>query len=263
MDTSLPDVNAQPELAAIFVSDIHLSAGMPKTTDAFLAFLKTWATKAKQLYLLGDLFEYWPGDDAISEPYNQKIIDSLNSLKLKGIQLYWVAGNRDFLVGNDFATATGAMPLSDPSLIHICGNKIIISHGDAECTDDVAYIEFRKKVRHPQWQLEFLSAPLEQRKAVIEGMRNNSKLEQQKKSAAIMDVNPEAINRLFSSLKAKILIHGHTHRPATHIKETGDIRYVLPDWDCESPSIRGGWIGIDNEGNIEQYDLNGNTVHYG
>lgn len=247
---------AQPGLVALFVSDTHLNPLLPKTTEAFLSFLKFHACHAHTLYLLGDLFEYWAGDDDIATPYNQSIIDALCEVHNHGVKLCWIAGNRDFLVGNGFATATGANLLRDPSVIQLGDKNIVISHGDAQCTDDHAYMEFREKVRQPEWQENFLQMPLEQRKKIIEGLRTESKTEQKHKSAEIMDVNHAAVQQLFLQTNTSIMIHGHTHRPATHVAD-GNTRHVLPDWDCDSPTPRGGWLAGYSDGTIRSYNWDG------
>ncbi|MBK1891021.1 UDP-2,3-diacylglucosamine diphosphatase [Undibacterium sp. 14-3-2] len=250
---------AQPELVALFVSDIHLSPALPKTTSAFLAFLRQKATQAKQLYILGDLFEYWVGDDDIADDYNQKIVTALEVLTTSGVELFWIAGNRDFLAGSLFAETTGAKLLPDPSTVSIAGLNIVICHGDAQCTDDTDYIKFRTMVRNPEWQKQFLSRPLSERKLIVQSMRMNSKSEQAKKDSDIMDVNSEAIAKLFEASACCIMIHGHTHRPARH-PETGKYRYVLPDWDVDTNKHRGGWLGIFDDGKIILSDLNGQEI---
>ncbi len=148
---------AQPELVALFVSDTHLNPSLPHTTLAFLGFLKEYAMHAQALYLLGDLFEYWAGDDDIADPYNLSIVTALREIHQHGVQLYWIAGNRDFLVAEGFASATGAQLLNDPTIIAINGQQVVLTHGDAQCTDDHAYIEIRTTGRPAAWQKIFLS----------------------------------------------------------------------------------------------------------
>ncbi|MFZ6813151.1 UDP-2,3-diacylglucosamine diphosphatase [Undibacterium sp. Rencai35W] len=250
---------AQPALVALFVSDIHLRASLPNTVAAFFSFLHQHGKQARQLFLLGDLFEYWAGDDAINAPFNQTVISALRAVSDTGTQLYWIAGNRDFLVGEQFAKATGSSLLSDPSTIVINGKKIVLAHGDQQCTDDLDYIAFRNQVRQPAWKHQFLSMPLAERTAMIEGMRQDSKIEQQNKTAAIMDVNSEAIHQLFSDSDAEVMIHGHTHRPAIHTHELG-IRYVLPDWECDAEEKRGGWLALYDNGQLIRFDVNGAPI---
>lgn len=256
-DHNANQTKAQPELVALFVSDTHLNPGLPLTTEAFLRFLEKQAMSAKALYLLGDLFEYWVGDDNISDAYNLRIVQTLRKVHDHGVQLYWIAGNRDFLIGTDFAAATGSVLLNDPSVIDLAGKKVVISHGDAQCTDDHAYMKFREQVRQAEWQNNFLSMPLDQRKKIIEGLRTESKMEQKQKSVAIMDVNADAIAALFSQTGTSTMIHGHTHRPAIHVSND-QTRYVLPDWDCEDQDKRGGWLASYSDGSIQTYDWDGN-----
>ena len=255
MSASTPvEQKAQPETVALFVSDIHLSAQMPKTAEAFFRFLDERATQAKRLYLLGDIFEYWAGDDDIVDPFNRKVIDALRALSDKGVALYWIAGNRDFLAGDGFARATGATLLPDPFVAEIAGQRVLLLHGDAQCTDDKDYMAFRAQVRNPDWQRAFLARPLAERKAIIEGMREGSRDAQREKSMMIMDVNAGEIDRLYSSYQIQMMIHGHTHRPAAHESASG-IRHVLPDWDCDGTPPRGGWISADSAGRFSVHDL--------
>jgi len=245
------DPKAQPKAVALFVSDVHLSDALPLTTAAFLHFLSTRAIQAERLYLLGDLFEYWAGDDDSDAPYNQDIITALRAVSDAGVALYWMAGNRDFLVGESFAHQTSAQLLSDPHELHLAGQHLLISHGDALCTDDVSYMAFRAMVRNPAWQQQFLSKPLQERKAIILGMRQASNSEQKNKSMAIMDVNQNAVAQLCEQYQGANLIHGHTHRSATH-HETHGLRYVLPDWDCDHDSkARGGYLSLDIHGELK------------
>ncbi|RJG05904.1 UDP-2,3-diacylglucosamine diphosphatase [Noviherbaspirillum cavernae] len=248
---------AQPETVALFVSDVHLQASLPRTTKAFFKFLRQHARYAKQLYLLGDLFEYWAGDDDIDDPYNKQVLQAIRQVSDAGVAVYWIAGNRDFLVGTQFARDAGVTLLPDPFMISIAGRQIALAHGDAQCTDDVEYMAFRAKVRQQGWQQEFLAMPLMQRKAIIANLRAGSREAQRSKSCEIMDVNPEAIASLFAATGASMLIHGHTHRPACHQYERDKIRYVLPDWDCDSESPRGGWLAIDATGAASSHDVDG------
>jgi UDP-2,3-diacylglucosamine hydrolase len=259
--TSASGKNAQAETLALFVSDIHLQESMPRTVEAFLRFLRTHAPHAQELYLLGDLFEYWAGDDDIVTPFNRQVVDALHAVAAKGVKLYWIAGNRDFLVGEDFAKAADMTLLPDPHVVTLAGKRIVLAHGDAQCIDDAAYMAFRAQVRQPAWQQGFLAMPLERRKAIIADMRSGSKEAQRTKSYEIMDVNADAIASLFDSSGAQIMIHGHTHRPARHDYPDGRTRFVLPDWDCDTncdtAAPRGGWISIDRGGNITRHDLAG------
>ena len=253
-DARAPEA-AQSKPVALFASDVHLQASLPQTTQAFLDFLHKQAIEAKQLYLLGDLFEYWAGDDDIASLYNRQIVTALRDASEAGVKIFWIAGNRDFLIGADFATATGATLLPDPSVVTIAGQRIALAHGDAQCTDDSDYMAFRAKVRQQEWQQNFLAMPLAQRKAIIEGLRNDSREAQRAKSYAIMDVNERAITSLFDATATSVLIHGHTHRPAHHELEwrgASRTRYVLPDWDCDANPPRGGWLELHGDGSFKQ-----------
>lgn len=246
---------AQPQTAALFVSDIHLSPQMPKTAAAFHRFLDTHARHTRALYLLGDIFEYWAGDDDIDDPFNQRIVDALHSLSEGGVAVFWIAGNRDFLAGEGFAHATGATLLQELFVADIGGQRVLLLHGDAQCTDDRDYMAFRAQVRNPEWQRAFLARPLAERKAIIESMREGSRDAQRGKAMAIMDVNASEIGTLFERQRVNLMIHGHTHRPAVHEGSTG-IRHVLPDWDCDSAgTARGGWIAIDLEGHLSRHTI--------
>jgi UDP-2,3-diacylglucosamine hydrolase len=254
---------AQSEAVALFVSDVHLHESLPRTTQAFVDFLEIHARKSKRLYLLGDLFEYWAGDDDLDTPYHRRIVQSLRDVSSSGVEVFWIAGNRDFLVGQAFAHEVGLTLLADSHVDVIAGICIVLAHGDAQCTDDQAYMAFRAQVRQADWQAQFLSQPLMQRKAIIEGMRSGSREAQRSKSYEIMDVNPAAISSLFESTGASVMIHGHTHRPATHVYEIGGVtrtRHVLPDWDCDTGTRRGGWLTLDTRGEMRRFDVEGHPV---
>lgn len=257
-DLTMITEKAQSKPVALFVSDVHLQASMPNTTQAFLDFLQQHALQAQQLYLLGDLFEYWAGDDDLGSSYNNRIIDALRAVSSAGVEVFWIAGNRDFLVGAEFASATGATLLPDPTVITVCGQRIVLTHGDALCTDDHDYMAFRSQVRQADWQKQFLSMPLAQRQAIIQGLRTGSREAQRSKSYEIMDVNSDATAALFDATDAAIMIHGHTHRPKCHEYASNvrkRLRYVLPDWDCEQSQVRGGWLALNSDGAITQFRL--------
>jgi UDP-2,3-diacylglucosamine hydrolase len=262
-DSLATKAKAQPATVALFVSDIHLSPALPATTHAFLAFLQTQAKHAQQLYLLGDVFEYWAGDDDADDPYHRRILAALREVTDAGVHVFWIGGNRDFLVGDSFAHAAGLTLLPDPHVIEIANQRIVLTHGDAWCTDDAAYMAFRKQVRDPQWQQQFLAQPLAQRKQIVEAMRMGSKEAQRGKSMEIMDVNAEAIAGMFASCGADIMIHGHTHRPALHrpsVEGRACLRYVLPDWDCEGEASRGGWLALTEDGELHRLDVQGRRL---
>lgn len=243
--------SAQPETVALFVSDVHLQPGLPRTTAAFLDFLHGPARQSQRLYLLGDLFEYWAGDDDCGDPYNAAVIDALHAVGEAGVDVFWLPGNRDFLVGPGFARAAGLTLLQEPHTAHLAGRTVVLVHGDAECTDDTGYMTFRAQVRQPAWQSAFLARPLAERKAIIEGMRSGSREAQREKSYEIMDVNREAVDALFRSSGAELMIHGHTHQPASH-RHDGGMRHVLPDWDCDTDPPRGGWLALTADGELRR-----------
>lgn len=245
-------------MLALFVSDLHLDSALPATTARFLQFLRETAAGARQLYLLGDIFEYWAGDDDLDSGFNQSILRELRTLRDLGTALYWIAGNRDFLVGDRFAEAAGLVRLPDPATLTLAGHSLVISHGDALCTDDTAYLAFRSQVRDPAWQQQFLAQPLAQRKKVIEGLRQQSREAQRAKTPDIMDVNESAVLTLFDATGASLLIHGHTHRPAVHDHGKGRTRYVLPDWDLDHDT-RGGWLQMNESGNLTVIDFRSET----
>jgi UDP-2,3-diacylglucosamine hydrolase len=246
---------------ALFISDLHLQASHRRTAEAFFRFLAERAIHARQLYLLGDIFEYWAGDDDLDDPFHQRVISALSELAARGVDVFWMAGNRDFLVGEAFARKAGLTRLPEPHLLQVAGRRIALVHGDAQCTADTNYMAFRAQVRQPEWQQQFLAMPLGQRKAIIAGLREGSRSAQTGKSYEIMDVAPEAVAGLHAASGADVIIHGHTHRPALHQDpETGRRRYVLPDWELDAEPPRGGWIALDADGAITRHGLDGNHL---
>jgi UDP-2,3-diacylglucosamine hydrolase len=254
-------MNSPARTLALFISDLHLQESHPRTAEAFFAFLAERASQAEALYLLGDIFEYWAGDDDLATPFHQRIVAALRTLSDHGVAVYWMAGNRDFLVGQGFAEAAGLTLLPDPTVITIGGQQIALVHGDAQCTDDLKYMAFRAQVRDPAWQQQFLAMPLTQRKAIIAGLREGSRQAHGEKSYEIMDVTAEAVSALHEATQADVIIHGHTHRPALHLDQaTGRRRYVLPDWELDTEHVRGGWIAIDGLGRLTRHDLHGQVL---
>ncbi|QJE02843.1 UDP-2,3-diacylglucosamine diphosphatase [Massilia forsythiae] len=243
---------------AFFISDLHLQESHPRTAEAFFRFLAERAVHAEALYLLGDVFEYWAGDDDLDTPLHRRIAAALRTLGERGVAVYWMAGNRDFLVGPGFAEAAGLTLLPDPHVAVIKGQRVLLAHGDAQCTGDERYMAFRAQVRDPAWQRQFLAMPLAQRKAIIAGLREGSRAAHTEKSVETMDVTPDAIAALHDNAGADVIIHGHTHRPALHLDAaTGRRRYVLPDWELDAEPARGGWIAIDANGRITRHALDG------
>jgi len=236
---------------SLFISDLHLCASRPAITNAFIKFIQTEASKAEQLYILGDLFEYWAGDDDISHEDHSGIIQALKALGEAGTQVFFIHGNRDFLIGQHFSTAANVKLLPDPSEINLYGKRILISHGDALCTDDTGYQAFRAQVRAPSWQSEFLSHPLSARKAQIEALRLKSEQEKSHKSLAIMDVNTNAVSALLRKHQyPDLFVHGHTHRPNIHnidIDGHQCQRIVLGDWYEQGSCLRADKNGFSNQ----------------
>ena len=241
---------------AIFISDLHLQPALPETTRAFLDFLKTQGQQTERLYILGDLFEYWAGDDDMDSEYLKTVVGALRALADSGTDIFWICGNRDFLTGSRFLEATGAKALPEPAVIELAGKKIALVHGDAQCTDDQAYMQFRTMVRNPLWQKQFLGMPLAQRKALIAGMREDSQKGNREKSAQMMDVNATAVDELFAQTGATVLIHGHTHHPGDHAHRQKDgecTRLVLSDWNLDAEPKRGDWIALTPEGKLVRH----------
>ena len=241
---------------ALFISDLHLQVSHPRTLEAFLRFLAERAVQAERLYLLGDIFEYWAGDDDLADPFHQTIITAIRQVAAAGVAVYWIAGNRDFLVGAGFAQAASLTLLQEPHLIETGGRRIALVHGDAQCTLDTNYMAFRAQVRDPGWQAQFLGMPLAQRKGIIAGLREGSREAHTDKSYETMDVTPEAVTAVFDALDADVIVHGHTHRPAVH-EHGGKLRYVLPDWEFDVAPVRGGWIALHADGSIARHAPDG------
>lgn len=231
-----------PTGCSLFISDLHLCASRPHITVAFLDFLKNTGSKSDAIYILGDLFEYWAGDDEIQDIHHQPIISAFKRLADAGVKLYIMHGNRDFLISSEFCHAAEITLLQDPSLIELHGKTMLLSHGDDLCTDDVEYQKFRLQVRDAKWQEDFLKLPLQVRKNQIETIRTRSEQEKSQKSMQIMDVNQAAINSLLKTYHyPELLIHGHTHRPNEHhIQLDGHniTRWVLGDWYEQGSYLR-------------------------
>ena len=226
--------------AALFISDLHLQSSHPRTSAAFLSFLEHHAQYAQALYLLGDLFEYWAGDDDLATPFNARLAAAIRELAHTGTAVFFMTGNRDLLAGADFARAIGATLLEDPARVRF-GDRddgagapaLLLAHGDALCTDDLAYQAFRRQVRDPAWQAGFLAQPLAARKAFIAGLRQKSEAAKAEKAMEIMDVNADAVAALLREHGYPTLVHGHTHRPDCHRFQLDGhdcVRHVLADW---------------------------------
>lgn len=227
-------------MATLFISDLHLVAKRPDIGEQFLALLEGEARNAESLYILGDLFESWVGDDDPNEHY-AAIKSALRALVDTGVPVYFMHGNRDFMIGADFAGETGVQILPDPTPIELHGDTVLLSHGDALCTDDVEYQQVRTMVRNPEWQAMMLAKPLEERLAFAAHARVQSMERNQSLSEDITDVNQGEVDNLINEHGVDILLHGHTHRPAVHEVDLGDRtakRIVLGDWYEQGSIVR-------------------------
>jgi UDP-2,3-diacylglucosamine hydrolase len=235
----------------LFIADLHLSAETPDTVRAFFAFLQGPARDARRLFILGDLFEYWAGDDDLDAPFNAAVCEQIRACVDAGVEIGFIAGNRDFLIGEAFAQRTGIRLLAPLTPIVTAGRKALLLHGDTLCTDDQAYQAFRAQVRDPAWQQAFLARPLAERKALIAHMRERSEATKQSKAMSIMDVNPDAVIRCFREHDSTLIIHGHTHRPATHRYDIDGAvceRWVVADWHGNTPHVRSEGSSLSRHG---------------
>ncbi|MBF0264381.1 MAG: UDP-2,3-diacylglucosamine diphosphatase [Gammaproteobacteria bacterium] len=220
---------------SIFLSDIHLSEQSPQITKNFEKFYQYCLDNSSQIeciYILGDLFEFWIGDDFLTE-FNQSIFDKLKDLSEITSETYFMQGNRDFLTGHHFEKMSGFNIIHDPHIITINKQQILLSHGDILCIDDVAYQTFRNHVRNKLWQNDFLTKTINERIQIALNARKESIKNHTEKEEYIMDVNEDEVKKILTDNKADILIHGHTHRPKIHSYTFGDkttCRYVLPAW---------------------------------
>lgn len=236
--------------ATLFVSDLHLSGERPAINERFFDFLRTQATRASALYVLGDLFEYWIGDDELDaaggDPLARGVADALGELSRSGVGVAFMHGNRDFLVGQRFCAASGARLLPDPSVEIVYGARTLLMHGDTLCTDDHDYQAWRLTARSRAWQNDFLAKSLAERRSTLQTLREKSKEVVGAKPAEIMDVNESAVREALRAHDLTRLVHGHTHRPARHALEVDGRRcerWVLPDW-----YEQGGYLAIDESG---------------
>lgn len=219
-------------MSILFISDLHLSGERKLITKLFIDFLEQRASNADALYILGDLFEVWPGDDMIQPEYLESI-SKMKQLSANGLPLYVMQGNRDFLMAEQFSELSGATLIEDPCIIDLYGTPTLLMHGDTLCTDDVDYQKFRLMVREPRWKADFLSKSSEERLAITTKYREISKEKTAEKNMAIMDVNQQAVEKIMLEKGITQLIHGHTHRPAIHdfsVQNKMMKRIVLGDW---------------------------------
>jgi UDP-2,3-diacylglucosamine hydrolase len=220
-------------VTTLFISDLHLEESRPDITEAFLGFLDGTASGVDQLYILGDFFEAWIGDDERT-PLQEQIAAALRKLRDSGTDIFLMHGNRDFLIGEDFCKRAGASLLDDPTVIDLHGTPTLLMHGDSLCTADVEYQKFRANMRNPQWQQMILQRPLEDRQQMARQLREISMAKNQGKEEFIMDVTPEEVVKDMEAHGVQRMIHGHTHRPAVHELTANGLpakRIVLGDWD--------------------------------
>lgn len=232
-------------MATLFIADLHLQTEEPAITAGFLRFLHGEARSADALYILGDLFEAWIGDDDLN-PLHREIALAIKSLADSGVPCYFIHGNRDFLIGKRFATESGMQLLPEEKVLDLYGRRVLIMHGDTLCTDDPGYLAFRAKVHTPWIQKLFLALPLFIRRRIAQKMRDDSKAANSSKSMEIMDVNAQAVVEVMEKHHVQWLIHGHTHRPDIHtLDANGETahRVVLGAWHTQGSMVK---VSVDN-----------------
>lgn len=236
-------------MSTLFIADLHLSAERPETLRLFRDFLRGEARQAEALYILGDLFEAWIGDDAVLPEY-RPILEELKALTSSDTPVYIMHGNRDFLLGQMFCQQSGCQLVGDPLLIDLYGTPTLLMHGDLLCSDDTAYQTMRRQLRDPAWIEGFLAKSPEERIAFARELRERSQRETGAKDEAIMDVNPDTVEKYLQRYGVGRLIHGHTHRPASHHLELAGQaveRHVLPDWGEYGGMLRCDPSGCQHE----------------
>lgn len=227
-------------MATLFISDLHLSPERPHINQQFFEFIERAAPQAEALYILGDLFEYWVGDDDLADPFNASVAAALRRLSGAGTALRLMHGNRDVLIASEFADRCGAQLIPDPTLLDLYGTRTLLLHGDTLCTDDVDYQRFRGYARDPENQAKFLAQPLADRKQKILDLRTDSEAAKRGKTEEIMDVALPTVERMLREFDYPRMIHGHTHRPARHVHVLDGHaceRWVLNDW-----YVKGGYL---------------------
>lgn len=220
-------------MQTVFISDLHLSPDRPDMKRMFFDFLERMTAATDCLYILGDLFEYWIGNDAADALGQTEVLAALRDFTRKGIPVHVMRGNRDFLLNEEFSRATGCELISDPSVVEIYGRPTLLTHGDRLCTDDHKHQRFRDLVDDPEWQRWFLAKPISERILLATDARSQSELNKSNNSMKIMDVNPVAVSGALRQHGVDLMIHGHTHRPAFHdvtMGQTRARRIVLGDW---------------------------------
>ena len=229
----------------LLISDLHLEEQRPDITRAFLHFLQTRARQAEALYILGDFFEVWVGDDGMS-PFQHDIARALRELSDAGTRIFLMHGNRDFLIGRAFCREAGCTLLKDPSIVRLNGEPVLLMHGDSLCTLDVGYMKLRRLLRNPLSLFILRNLPLSTRRKLARKLRSESRAQTRMKAREIIDVTPDEVPRIMAEHGVRTLIHGHTHRPAEHALEVNGQsarRIVLGDWDSQ------GWaLQIDEQG---------------
>ena len=229
----------------LLISDLHLEEQRPDITRAFLHFLQTRARQAEALYILGDFFEVWVGDDGMS-PFQHDIARALRELSDTGTRIFLMHGNRDFLIGRAFCREAGCTLLKDPSIVRLNGEPVLLMHGDSLCTLDVGYMKLRRLLRNPLSLFILRNLPLTTRRKLARKLRSESRAQTRMKAREIIDVTPDEVPRIMAEHGVRTLIHGHTHRPAEHTLEVSGQsarRIVLGDWDSQ------GWaLQIDEQG---------------
>jgi len=240
-------------VAVLFVSDLHLDPARPEAIEDFVSFTRSQAREADTLYILGDLFEAWIGDDD-DDPGLAPIVDAIAALSRSGVDCRFMHGNRDFLVGQRLCRATGMRLLDEFERIDLYGEPVLLTHGDLLCSDDVRYMQLRRELRDPAWQRDFLGKTLAERRAIAASLRQLSQTEMAAKTEEIMDVNDETVRETMRRFGVRRLLHGHTHRPAIHrfdLDGEPASRIVLNDW--YGP---GGFVRWDADGpRQERLDL--------
>jgi UDP-2,3-diacylglucosamine hydrolase len=227
-------------LTTLFISDLHLEGARPEIGAQFLAFLQQEALRAEALYILGDLFEYWIGDDD-PNPHYAEMKNAIRSVSDSGVPVFFMHGNRDFLIGERFAAEANVRLLRDPHRVELYGEDVLLSHGDALCTDDLKYQEVRAVTRNPAWQAMMLKKPLEERQAIARQARADSMAHGGSIDPQISDVNQDAVEQLLKTHGVRTLLHGHTHRPAVHRFQLDGgpaTRIVLGDWYEQGSVVR-------------------------
>ncbi|MDY1018977.1 UDP-2,3-diacylglucosamine diphosphatase [Pseudomonas coleopterorum] len=229
----------------LLISDLHLQEERPDITRAFLDFLGGRARSAEALYILGDFFEAWIGDDAMT-PFQSSICAALRALSYGGTKIFLMHGNRDFLIGSTFCKKAGCTLLADPSVVRLNGEPVLLMHGDSLCTLDQGYMRLRRVLRNPLTLFVLRNLPLSTRHKLARKLRSESRAQTRMKASDIVDVTPEEVPRVMRQHGVSTLIHGHTHRPAVHAVQIGDLpgrRIVLGDWDAQ------GWVlQVDEHG---------------